>query len=112
MRKLSLAAVALLALPGCVEKIAESRVESALQRAGLSERNSACMAERMVDRLTISQLRKLEALRGKPGDPVRPRNLRQFVERVRAVGDAEVLSVTSTSAALCATGLANEVRRD
>ena len=99
-------------LTGCIERIAENRVESALLRAGLSESNAACMAERMVDRLSIPQLRKLEALRGEPGEPVKPRSLRQFVERVRAVGDAEVLAVTSTSAALCATGLANEARRD
>lgn len=106
------AAACALLLTGCVSRIAESRVESALLKAGLSERNAACMAERMVDRLSISQLRKLEALRGKPGEPIKPRTLRQYVERVRAVGDAEVLAVTSTSAALCATGLANEARRD
>lgn len=88
--------------------IAESRVESALLKAGLSERNAACMAERMVDRLTIAQLRKLEKLRGKKGEPMKPRTLKQFVERVRAVGDSEVLAVTASSAALCATGLADE----
>ncbi|ABC62563.1 hypothetical protein [Erythrobacter litoralis] len=112
MRSFAAAICAALLLTGCVEKIAENRVENALLKAGLSQRNSACMAERMVDRLTIAQLRKLEALRGKPGEPIKPRTLRQFVDRVRAVGDNEVLAVTSTSAALCATGLANEARRD
>lgn len=101
-----------LLLSGCVSTIAESRVESALLKAGLSEPNADCMAERMVDRLTIPQLRKLEALRGKPGEPIRPRTLRQFVERVRAVGDSEVVAVAASSAALCATGLANESQRD
>lgn len=99
-------------LAGCVSAIAENRVESALLKAGLSERNATCMAERMVDRLTIKQLRKLEAMRGKKGDPIRPRTLGQFVERVRGVGDAEVVAVTTSSAALCATGLAPESRRD
>ncbi|GAA4052681.1 hypothetical protein [Parerythrobacter jejuensis] len=108
---LAAAGVAML-LTGCISQIAESRVESALLKAGLSQRNATCMAERMVDRLSIGQLRKLEALRGKAGEPMKPRTLRQYVERVRAVGDAEVLAVTSTSAALCATGLANEARRD
>ena len=101
------AALALL-VTGCVQTIAQNRVEKALLEAGLDQRNSSCMAERMVDRLTIAQLRKLEALRGRPGEPKKPRTLRQFVERVRAVGDAEVLAVTSSSAALCATGLARE----
>lgn len=112
MARVVVAICAALLLTGCVSQIAESRVESALLKAGLSNRNAACMAERMVDRLSIGQLRKLEALRGKPGEPMKPRTLRQFVERVRAVGDAEVLAVTSSSAALCATGLANEARQD
>ena len=101
-----------LTLTGCVQKIAENRVEIALMKAGLSRGNATCMAERMVDRLTIKQLRKLEALRGKKGEPIRPRTLRQFVERVRGVGDAEVLAVTTSSAALCATRLAPESRPD
>lgn len=85
---------------GCVQKIAESRVRSALTGAGLSERNADCMAHRMVDRLTISQLRKLEALRGDH------RSLEAYVLAVRRVGDAEAIGVTASSAALCATGLA------
>ena len=107
-----MATCAALLVSGCVSVIAESRVESALLKAGLSEPNAECMAKRMVDRLTIPQLRKLEALRGKKGEPMRPRTLRQFVERVRAVGDSEVIAVTASSAALCASGLADEVRRD
>src|SRR3546814_499589 len=106
MMRLAIHGLIIILLAGCIETIAESRVESALLKAGLSQHNATCMAERMVDRLTIAQLRKLEKLRGKPGEPVRPRTLRQFVGRVRAVGDAEALSVVSTSAALCATGLA------
>jgi hypothetical protein len=58
------------------------------------------MAHRMVDRLTIKQLRKLEALRGEK------RSVADYVVAVRRVGDAEVLGVTASSAALCATGLA------
>lgn len=87
-----------LALSGCVEKIAESRVKSALVDAGLSDPISACMARRMVDRLTIAQLRKLQALQGPK------RTIPQYVEAVRRIGDREVLEVTASSAALCATG--------
>lgn len=89
---------AALALSGCVERIAESRVRSALVESGLSEQTSACMARRMVDRLTISQLRKLQALRGPK------RSLADYVIAVRKVGDRDVLEVTASSAALCATG--------
>ncbi|WP_347303703.1 hypothetical protein V5740_03525 [Croceibacterium sp. TMG7-5b_MA50] len=104
--RLIAAAVMLLAVGGCVQAIAESRVQTALRNAGLSERNAGCMAERMVDRLTIDQLRRLEALRPQPGEPDRPTTLAEYVERVRRVGDAEVVAVTASSAALCATGLA------
>ncbi|WP_241557274.1 hypothetical protein [Croceibacterium ferulae] len=95
-----------LALGGCAQVIAESRVRSALQGAGLSERNATCMAGRMVDRLTIEQLRRLEGLKPQQGEPARPATLGDYVERVRRVGDPEVVTVTASSAALCATGLA------
>ena len=99
--KVALAALpALLFAGGCVEKIAEHRVRTALVEAGLSERNSDCMAHRMVDRLTIGQLRKLEALRGDK------RSMLDYLAAVRRVGDAEVIAVTASSAALCMTALA------
>ena len=94
------------ALAGCAQTIAESRVRSALEQAGLSEPHARCMAGRMVDRLTIDQLRKLEALGPREGEPRRPVGLADFVERVRRVGDPEVVAVTASSAGLCATGLA------
>ena len=100
MRRWLLLASVLAVAVGCVSKIAESRVRSALVDAGLSDRNADCMAHRMVDRLTISQLRKLEALQGEK------RSLADYVIAVRRVGDAEVIGVTASSAALCTTGLA------
>lgn len=87
-----------LVLAGCVQRIAESRVRTALVGAGLSQDISACMARRMVDRLTIAQLRKLEALQGPK------RTVADYVQAVRRVGDADVIEVTASSAALCATG--------
>lgn len=72
--------------------------------AGLSEANSACMAERMTDRLTLSQLQKLKQLKGDK------RNLADYAVAVRRVGDAEAIKVAATSAALCASGLASEKR--
>ena len=93
-------------LAGCVQTIAESRVRSALSEAGLNDRVSDCMAGRMVDRLTIEQLKKLERLKSRSGerDPV---TINDYLGRVARVGDAEVVAVTSSSAALCATGIAN-----
>ncbi|WP_374406035.1 hypothetical protein [Pelagerythrobacter sp.] len=96
---------ALVLASGCVERIAEDRVRSALVGAGLSDRNATCMAGRMVDRLTIAQLRKLEGLKARPGESARPVTLGQYVDRVRRVGDAEAVAVTASSAGLCAVGL-------
>jgi len=70
--------------------------------AGLSDSNAACMAERMTDRLSLGQLKRLQALQGAK------RGLADYVAAVRRLGDAELLGVTSSSAALCATGLAPE----
>ena len=99
------AAVSLLSLAGCVSQIAESRVRTALVDGGLSQGNAACMAERMVDRLSIAQLRKLESLKPRKGEPERPVTIAGYLERVRRVGDAEVVAVTASSAGLCAAGI-------
>ena len=95
----------MLATAGCVSQIAESRVRSALVDGGLSQKNAACMAERMVDRLSIAQLSKLESLKARKGEPVRPVTISGYLERVRRVGDAEVIAVTASSAGLCAAGI-------
>ena len=91
------------ALAACSpSKLAYGQVKSALIDAGLSERNSACMAERMTDRLSLGQLQKLRQLKGEK------RSLGDYVAAVRRVGDTEALTVTASSAALCGTGLARE----
>jgi hypothetical protein len=98
-RMVLLALVAALATTGCVSKLAYGRVKSALTDAGLSEVNAACMADRMTDKLTILQLRKLQALQGEK------RSIADYVNAVRRVGDPEVLAVTVTAAAVCTTGI-------
>ena len=92
--------LALLAASGCVSKLAYPRVKSALVEAGLSEPNAACMAGRMTDKLTIGQLRRLEALQSEK------RSLADYVIAVRRLSDRELITVTVSSAALCTSGLA------
>ena len=81
-------------------KLAYGRVRSALVESGLSDANASCMASRMTDKLTIAQLRRLQALKGEK------RSLADYVAAVRRVGDAEAIQVTASSAALCMAGLA------
>ncbi len=91
--------VPLLALAAC--GVPEARLRAGLINAGLSEPLAACMAERMVDRLSLAQLRRI-------GDLPRARestSVADFLRRVRSLRDPEIWSVSSSSAALCATGL-------
>ena len=98
-------ALAALALAACSpSKLAYGQVKSAMIDAGLSEANSACMAERLTDRLSLVQLNKLRQLKGEK------RSLADYALAVRRVGDAEAIKVTASSAALCASGLAREKR--
>ncbi len=98
-----LAIIAVLAITACApSKLAYGSVKSAMIDAGLSDKNAACMATRMTDRLSLVQLNKLKQLKGEK------QSLSDYVAAVRRVGDAEALSVTASSAALCATGLAKE----
>lgn len=98
-----IAGVLAIVLAGCTPaKLAEGRVRSALMDAGLSQPNAACMADRMTDRLTLGQLRKLQALQAPK------RSIADYVMTVRRVGDRELIEVTLASALLCASGLAPE----
>lgn len=98
-------ALGLVLLAACSpSKLAYGQVKSAMLDAGLSEANSACMAERLTDRLSLVQLNKLKQLKGEK------RSLADYAVAVRRVGDAEAIKVTASSAALCASGLASEKR--
>ncbi|WP_336986070.1 hypothetical protein [Altererythrobacter aquiaggeris] len=87
---------------GGIEQVTQYRVKTALTDAGVGERTADCMARRMTDRLTIEQLRRLETLGAAEGGKL---NLGDYVERVRDIGDDKVVTVTATSAGLCAIGL-------
>ncbi len=80
----------------------ETRVRSGLMRAGLSEPVSACMADRMVDRLSLGQLGKLNGLgklqKVKPGDV----SINEFVKQTRALQDPEIITVVTSSGVICA----------
>jgi hypothetical protein len=103
MRYLSLLTtiVACTLLAGC--GIPEARLRTGLIHAGVSPPLAGCMAHRMAGRLSIAQLRRI-------GDLPEARDslsVGEFLHNVRALRDPEILSVTSSSAALCATGLAH-----
>ncbi|WP_439540275.1 hypothetical protein [Sphingomonas sp.] len=95
---------ALAALSACA--VPEARLRTGLTNAGLPKPLAACMAERMVDRLSLAQLMRIADLpKAREAE-----SLDRFLRRVRALGDPEILAVATSSGGLCATGLAKEAR--
>ena len=79
-----------------------AQLAAGLRDAGLSQRVSDCMAGRMVDRLSLLQLRRISGLSKAKSSESADR----FLYRLRALKDPEIVGVATSSAALCATGLA------
>jgi hypothetical protein len=90
----------LLILTACASP--ESRLRTGLVEAGLSKRQSACMAERMVDKLSIAQLLRLSSLSKVKEADMREMSVGQFLHNVRALRDPEIVSVTTRAALGCA----------
>jgi hypothetical protein len=79
---------------------AEWRIRDALTEAGMGEKHANCAARRIARRLDQPQLVKLQALGGEK------ERLGDWVDAVERIDDREVILVTTTSLALCSTGLA------
>jgi hypothetical protein len=97
------AAVALtLALSACATP--ESRVADRLEQAGLKPHMAHCMAGRLVHRLSRAELRQLGSL----PKASHAQSVDEFLYRLRALDDHHIVKVSLKSAALCATGLADD----
>mgnify|MGYP006902217589 FL=1 len=91
---------------GLANPLVEMQVKGALVESGIGEKRSACMAERMVDRLTIGQLWKLrQGMAAQEGEPEEGYGLGELVKRLDRVNDGEAVAVLTTSAGLCAIGI-------
>lgn len=91
--------LAALALSACA--VPEAKLRTGLIDAGLPRPLAACMAERMVDRLSLPQLMRIADL----PKARRAESVDQLLRRLRALGDPEIVAVASSSAALCAVGI-------
>jgi hypothetical protein len=80
----------------------QSRIESGLREAGLSAKQSACMADRMADKLSVGQLLKLRSLSSMKDKNVREMSIEEFLRNVRALRDPEILSITTRAGLGCA----------
>ncbi|RRQ51701.1 hypothetical protein [Sphingorhabdus wooponensis] len=100
MKRIALVSIIALALSACATP--ETRVRTALMDAGLSQPIAACMADRMVDRLSLIQLNKLSGLKKLRGQDMRKITVEEFLRRTRALQDPEILGVTTSSGLICA----------
>jgi type IV pilus biogenesis protein CpaD/CtpE len=97
-----IAALVLLAslVTGCATP--ETRVRTALLDAGLPKPIAACMADRMVDRLSLIQLNRLSGLKKLRGQNMRKLSVDEFLKRTRSLQDPEILGVVTSSGLICA----------
>ena len=101
-RSLGLLAAAGAVLSSCAGLSPESRLRSGLIDAGLSPKMAGCMAERMADRLSIGQLRKLQSMASLRKSYTEDMTVEHFIHKVRALQDPEIIAVTSKAAFTCA----------
>ena len=94
------AVLAVLALSACATP--ETRVRTALLDAGLPQPIAACMADRMVDRLSLIQLNKLSSLKKLRSRDASKLSVDEFLKRTRSLQDPEILGVVSSSGLICA----------
>ncbi len=95
---------------GVLERVTQARVEQALVANGAPGLLADCMAERLVDDLTIGQLRKLEALAPREGEDRVPRSTRDALDRLERVDDPQAVRVLVASGARCSFSvLRNEI---
>ena len=87
---------------GAFDRVTERRVEQALTDAGLSPEMAECMAPKMVDRLTLPQLRRLERLKAEEDENSVPLSGREALARLERVDDPEALEVLVRAGGSCA----------
>ena len=98
--KILLPLTAVLALSACATP--QSKVRSGLIDAGLPPSLAGCMADRMVDRLSLTQLRRLQSLGSLGRSDLGGLSVDRFLHKVRALQDPEILTVTTKAAVSCA----------
>lgn len=86
---------------GLLEQVSGARVEQALIDNGVPEDMAGCMAPRLVDRLDLEQLRKLERLAPQEGEEDLPASMGEAMARLRRVDDREAVGAVVSTAGGC-----------
>ena len=93
-------AAVLVALSGCATP--QAQLQRGLINAGLPKAQSACMADRMVDKLSLFQLRRIGSLANFKDEKLGKMSADRFMHNIRALKDPEIISVTTRAALGCA----------
>ncbi len=89
----------LLAITACASP--QTRLERGLVSAGLSPELSACMADRMVDKLSLLQLKRLSSLGNFRDERLRDMTMDRFLYNVRSLEDPEILGIATRAGLSC-----------
>jgi hypothetical protein len=90
-------------LAGCTAP--ETRLRTGLMGAGLSPTMAGCMADRMMNALSLIQLRRLQSLGSLKNAHLRKVSTTDFLHKVRALHDPEILAEATKAAGACALGM-------
>jgi len=93
---------ALIALSACATPSPEARIRTSLMKAGLSPPMAGCMAERMVDKLSYGELRKLASLNKLRNRDIGEMTVDEFLHHIRALNDPHILKVVAKAGLGCA----------
>ena len=102
MNRFAPALLAVLVLAGCATTSPRERVRSELLTAGLKPRLANCLADRLVDRLSIAELRQLGRAAKLPRKDVGAMSINELADRLAAVGDPHIVSVVTSAGLGCA----------
>ncbi|MEY3906605.1 MAG: hypothetical protein RIR59_1428 [Pseudomonadota bacterium] len=100
MRGFALALLTSSLLAGCATP--ETRLRNGLMGAGLSRDTSACMADRMIDKLSLTQLKRLSDLSKISETRLATMRVGAFWRQIRALRDPEILAITTRAGLSCA----------
>jgi hypothetical protein len=89
-----------LALSACATP--ETKLRAGLIEAGLSKKQSGCMARDMASKLSLGQMMRMSSLGKFKEGGAKDMSLKQFLHNVRALEDPEIVSITSKAALGCA----------
>lgn len=86
---------------GLLDWVTEARVEQALLDNNVPPEMAGCMAPRLVDRLSINQLRKLERMAPQEGETGVPLSVGEAMARLRRVDDREAVETLVRAGGSC-----------